>query len=268
MQSILLRCHSSEQEELITELWLRGTLGILEEPPNLRAFFDDYADLIPFAARMIQIRHENPLDASEFSKDDWDPICVGNRFWIAPSWIDQPTPPGRLRLPIDNPTAFGTGRHETTQLALEALEQYVTPESTVLDIGSGSGILSQAALLLGASRIFSCDIHADAIRTSAPHLGARIFLGSADAIKSAAGDLVIANISTKVIDRLSWELNRITRSNGLLILSGFIRDNPPQNFSPEKVTERGDWLCWLCRPSASVSDELPPFSHVHSPDWW
>jgi ribosomal protein L11 methylase PrmA len=267
MQSILLRYEPCDRESLVTELWEHGTVGILEEVRGLRAFFEDGAALQFFSGRMIEIRAEVPPDPSDFAKRDWDPIFVGKRFWIAPSWVDQPTAPGRIRLAIDSPNAFGTGRHESTQLALEALEEHVTTSDVVLDIGSGSGILSQAALLLGAGEVFSCDIHDDAIASSQAQLRSRLFQGSADALRSQTGDVVLANISTKVIDALSWELNRITKPNGLLILTGFIRENPPKDFSPERITERGDWLCWLCRPEA-VGAGKRLASHSHSLEWW
>lgn len=267
MLSILLRCEPCDREALITELWEHGTLGILEEGQNMRAFFEDDAAIQFFSGRTIEVRAEVPPDPSDFARQDWDPIFVGKRFWIAPSWVDQVTPPGRTRLAIDSPNAFGTGRHESTQLALEALEEHVTAADVVLDIGSGSGILSQAALLLGASKVFGCDIHDDAIASSQAQLRSCLFQGSADAVRSQTGDVVIANISAKVIDALSWELNRVTKPEGLLVLTGFIRDNPPKGFSPERVTERGDWLCWLCRPQ-TLGAEKRPVPHSHSLQWW
>ncbi len=218
----------------------------------MRAFFDETPDIAMildiFAGRTVEARAEVPPNLSDFPKQEWEPILVGARFWIAPSWVDQPTPPGRIRLAIDSSNSFGTGRHESTQLALEALEQQVTRGCTVLDIGTGSGILSQAALLLGAGKVFSCDIHEDAIASSKPQLQSRLFLGSAEAIATRAGDVVLANITAEVINALSWELTRITKPDGILILTGFIQGNTPTHFSPEKITKRGDWLCWLCRP--------------------
>ncbi len=212
MQSILLRCEPCDREALVTELWEQGTAGILEEDRGLRAFFEDGAAIEFFKDRTIEIRAEERPDPSDFPKQDWDPIAVGKRFWIAPSWVDGPTPPGRIRLAIESPNAFGTGRHESTQLALEALEEHVTACDVVLDIGSGSGILSQAAHLLGARKVFSCDIHDDAIAASQAQLRSHLFQGSADAIRGQIGDVVVANISAKVIDRLAWELNRISQA--------------------------------------------------------
>jgi ribosomal protein L11 methyltransferase len=138
----------------------------------------------------------------------------------------------------------------------------------VLDIGSGSGILSQAAHLLGARKVFGCDIHEDAIAASQAQLRSHLFQGSADAIRGQIADVVVANISAKTIDALGWELNRISKPNGLLILTGFIRENPPKGFSPERITDRGDWLCWLCRPQAIPRSGDRQVSHTHSLEWW
>lgn len=263
---------SSNEETLITELWEHGTIGIIEEPGGLRAFFDDSPALEDvlhaFAGRILELRMERQMDPSEFPKQDWEPFVVGKRFWIAPPWTDQHTPTGRICLSSDSPTAFGTGRHESTQLALEALEEHVTNKATVIDIGSGSGILSRAARLLGASRVFSCDVHIDAIVTSKLWLVPNLYMGSADAIRTHAGDVVVANISARVVDALSWDLYRITRPEGILILTGFVRENAPVQFSPVKVTERGDWLCWICRPPATLPTRQVPSSHSHSLQWW
>ena len=272
MQSILIQSAPSDQEEIITELWQHGTLGIIEESEGLRAFFDETADLPSLfrivSGRIIETRTELPPDPADFPKQDWDPILIGDRFWIAPSWVNQPIPPNRIRLAIDNPNAFGTGRHESTQLALEALEQHVTSASTILDIGCGSGILSQAALLLGARNVFSCDIHNDAIASAKPQLQPHLFLGSADSVRNQIGDIVVANISAKVIDALAWELNRITKANGLLILTGFIEDKLPTRFSPTRITERGDWRCWLCHPQPVTQDDVSSGARAHSLQWW
>ncbi len=297
MRSILLRLEPGTEEPLAAELWEHGTVGIIEEPQGWRAFFEDGQTLplrlhldgasiieephgwraffevgqsLPLrlhldGASIIETREEMNPDPADFPKQNWDPLLVGNRFWIAPSWVRQSTPPGRMRLAIDNPSAFGTGRHETTQLALEALEQHLTAADTVLDIGSGSGILSQAALMLGARSVFSCDIYPEAIAASRALLQSRLFLGTAEAIRSQTADIVLANISAKVVDALSWELKRITKPNALLVVTGFLRDNPPIHFTPEKVLERNDWLCWLCRPDGITNVQKP---YVHPLQWW
>jgi ribosomal protein L11 methyltransferase len=203
-----------------------------------------------------------------FARENWDPIFIGERFMIAPPWVDTPVPAGRFRLTIDAATAFGTGRHETTQLCLEALERNLKTSTAVVDIGCGSGILCAAAQLLGARTIFGCDIHEDAIEAAGQHTRVPLFLGSADAVCTAASDLVLANISARVLDHIAADLKRILKPAGLVILSGFLRENPPKLFEPSQETQQGEWLCWVCRrddihPSADASDP-----NIHSPDWW
>jgi len=106
--------------------------------------------------------------------------------------------------------------HETTRLCLEALEELVTPGIDVLDMGTGSGILAEAARLLGASRVIACDIDPEAVRVARQG-----FVGSADAVRSAAVDLVVANISPEAIIALAPEFARVLRPGGTLVASGF-----------------------------------------------
>jgi ribosomal protein L11 methylase PrmA len=77
------------------------------------------------------------------------------------------------------------------------------------------------------------------------------------------------NISASVLDSLAYDLKRITKPGGKLIISGFIRENPPRFFVPAESMERGEWLCWVCRPetittSAIARDQVL----LHRPDWW
>ena len=250
MQSVLFPSPVDNQDALIAELWERGTLGIIEEPGGLRAFFEDDCDLAGLDGDVVL---ETCLP---YIRDNWDPILIGERFFVAPSWIETPTPPGRFRLTIDANNVFGTGRHESTQLMMEALEQHLRTGDTVIDVGCGSGILSLAAQALGATQVFSCDIEPDA---------RPMFIGSADAVRDATADLTLVNISARVIDTLAFDLNRITKPDGLLLLAGFIESNPPKAFQPGSVMQRGEWLCWTCRPQPVTGRHR---LLTHSRQWW
>ena len=272
--SILFPHNPETCDALLLALWEHGTAGISEEQGGLRAYFGD--DLNPSALaalteafRTVSIRTE-PAVQQSLAPENWDPILVGQRFYIAPPCNSQPTPSGRLRLEIDAVTAYGTGRHETTQLCLEALERYLEPEHTVVDVGCGSGILSAAARLLGARRVFSCDIHEDAMAASKQHVSTPVFLGSADAVASTSADLLVANISASVLDSLAFDLKRITRPGGLLILSGFIHDRLPRHCRPEETLTLNDWLCWICRPEAitPATERSDPQGLSHKLEWW
>ena len=159
----------------------------------MRAFFEDSVDLAPLLLRWlaIEVRREDPPDPSQFPRAGWDRILAGDRFFIAPSWVEAPTPKGRFRLSIDTTAAFGTGRHESTQLMLQAMEQELRAGQTVLDVGCGSGILSLAARLLGAGQVFACDIHAEDAASVARQMKIPAFAGSADGVRDGAADLVL-----------------------------------------------------------------------------
>lgn len=255
MQSVLVAIEGPAADLLVSELLECGTTGILEEPGGLRAFFSDDTDVSELLSRhrdlIINVRSEQPVDWQQVSREGWDPITVGERFFVVPSWVQEPTPEGRMRLVFDSMMAFGTGRHESTQLVIEALETYLRPGQTVVDIGCGTGILSKAAEMLGAERVLACDVDPNAASEAHQHLGPRVFVGSADAIRSAVADVVCANITAPVVENIGGELTRISKPDGIMILAGFIADDLPKVFKPEHTFRRGDWVCWIVSGSGA-----------------
>jgi ribosomal protein L11 methylase PrmA len=204
-------------DELTADLWQAGTLGIAEGPGYFDAFFGDADTARAFG---------DPVEAPEIDwvgriREAWPPLLVGEKFFVVAPWRTEPAPPGRIRLEINPGGQFGTGRHATTQKCLEALERLVQPGDSVLDVGSGSGILSVAAKLLGAGRVVACDIDPDSL---AP---VPFFLGSVDAVRDAAFDVVVANINEDVMGSMHADLLRVARKR---ILSGFQDEN-------------GEWAC-------------------------
>ena len=156
-------------------------------------------------------------------------------FWRRPgAW--SLTPAGRLRLAIYPGMACGTGRHPATQLALEAIEQYVRPGDSVVDVGTGSGILAAAAALVGAACVVGCDVDPDAIRIARERVSIPMFVGSAGAIRSALADVVIANIDAATIEELAPEFARIRKPESMLILTGFPEwDSSREGFEVKRV---------------------------------
>ena len=159
---------------------------------------------------------EEDRDWVQSARDLLQPMEVGARFFLVPVWRDDPAPEGRLRIAVNPGMAFGTGVHETTQLAIEALERYVRSGMSVLDVGTGSGILTQAAKMLGAGQVFGCDIDPVAVE-----IASNGFVGSVNAMRSGAMDLVVANISPEAIAGMAADLLRVLKPGGLLLASGF-----------------------------------------------
>jgi ribosomal protein L11 methyltransferase len=226
MFSIEIECPPERNDMLVAELWEEGSAGIVElEGGRLRAFFEDEADRGALASqfRAVSWRREEQRDWVEMSRANWEPLLVGERFFLVPEWRNDAAPAGRFRIMVNPGMAFGTGMHETTQLCLEALEVFVRPGGTVLDVGTGSGILAEAATLLGAGRVVACDVDPEAVGIARANIGPNVFVGSVDAVHSGAAGLIAANISPETIARLAPELVRCLQPGGVALVSGFER---------------------------------------------
>jgi ribosomal protein L11 methyltransferase len=223
MFSLEIPCLPERLDLLIADLWEQGCAGISElDGAAVRAFFEDGAKRENLLARYPDaiVRAEEQRDWVQESRDLLQPMAVGERFFLVPKWRDDPAPPGRFRITVNPGMAFGTGVHETTQLALEALEKYLRPGMTVLDVGTGSGILAEAAELLGAEKAYACDIDVDAVEIAKGRI-ARCFVGSVEAVRPGVADLALANISPEAIVGLAADLIRCLRGGGILLASGF-----------------------------------------------
>jgi ribosomal protein L11 methyltransferase len=255
--SLEIRTTAAELDLLIAELWEQGSVGISElDECHVRAFFDDSQDRNSLLGRYPDaiVRMEEARDWVQAARDLLQPREIGTRFFLVPEWRDDPTPPGRFRIPVNPGMAFGTGVHETTQLCLEALEDYLLPGMTVVDIGTGSGILAEAARLLGAGRVVACDVDPMAIEIARQRAGL-VFVGSSDAVRPEIADLTVANISPEAIIALAPSLLASLRPGGILLASGFepnesrsVRSALP---SIAEVREKGNWALIMWRkPSA------------------
>jgi ribosomal protein L11 methyltransferase len=231
-----LACTDTDRDLLIAELWERGSTGIFETPVSLRSFFDD-ENLAPqllndFAQHHPEVSPVVEEDWVGFARAQTGPMLVGRRLFLAPEWRDDPTPEGRLRIGINPGLAFGTGSHETTRMCLEWLEERVRPGVTVCDVGTGSGILCEAAAMLGAELVVACDIDSTAaqiaqknIARSAPRYV--VYTGSVTAIAGNTADLLVANISPDWVSALAREWQRVLRPGGRGLLSGFDESDLP-----------------------------------------
>src|SRR5579862_9459281 len=189
-------------DDLVTlRLWEAGTLGITEGDGFVDAFFED----AHAASQFGEPQAIQDVDWVARTHEAFPPQLVGEKFFIAAPWRTEPTPPGRMRLVVNPGAQCGTGYHRCTQLCLEAMERLVRPGDSVLDVGSGSGILSLAAKMLGAGRVVSCDVDPDAAGPDS------FFVGSVDAVRSGTFDVVVANINEDVIGSMRADFERVAR---------------------------------------------------------
>lgn len=180
---------------------------------------------------------ENEICLDSCVEEDWisnwkqyfKPIPVGQKLLIRPTWEEVQDSGGRTVLDLDPGLAFGTGTHETTRLCMELLEQYVRPGMNVLDVGCGSGILSVAALLLGADKAVGVDIDELAVKTAVENAEINQvenrftgICGNLTDQVTGTYDIVVANIVADVIIMLTKDVEQFMKPDTVYLMSGII----------------------------------------------
>jgi len=213
-----------------------------------------------------QIADQNWMEAW---KQYYKPILIGERLLILPAWMESPNPE-RIAIKIDPGMAFGTGTHPTTQLCLELMEIAINLRGLkdvggldVIDVGCGSGILSIAALKLGATNVLGVDIDEESVKNSRENadtngVGEELILGVGSVNEILAGTfafkqapLVVANILAPVIVRLfDAGLADLVEEHGAIVLSGIlfeqeqsvIEAGQAKGLSMNERRQIGDWV--------------------------
>ncbi|MDW0117396.1 50S ribosomal protein L11 methyltransferase [Sporosarcina thermotolerans] len=180
----------------------------------------------------------NLVQTSEVDEEDWatawkkyyHPVKISSRFTIVPTWEDyEPVESDELIIELDPGMAFGTGTHPTTVLCLQALEKYVKKGDSVIDVGTGSGVLSIGAALLGASHVHALDLDEVAVTAAKENIElnnvqniVEVTHGNLlDSVKDPAS-IIVANILAEVIMTFTEDAYSILPDNGLFIVSGII----------------------------------------------
>jgi|ERR1700685_361967 len=261
MYSLRLACSREQIDQLSAELWEAGTVGVQEIDSGkgvvLIAGFDvdDQQTSLTklFASYSPEWRQEPATDWVQQTLTAWPAREIGERVFLAPTWCDDPTPPGRERI-IHNPgLACGTGEHPCTQLAIAALEKSVRAGCKVVDVGTGSGILAIAALRLGASTAIGIDTDESALATARKNfslnaLATVLIAGSCDCMAEESADITVANINATVLLSIFDDLLRIARHPGRLILTGFTESESRRllHLLPgADVSRLSEWCCLI-----------------------
>ena len=179
---------------------------------------------------------ERVLDEGEWEaawKSHFTLLRIGQCLVIKPTWQEYLPEAGEVVVELDPGMAFGTGHHPTTRMCLEELEHRMVPGMRVLDLGTGSGILSIAAAKLGVARVVALDVDAVALRTARGNVR---FNGVARKVRTLQGtlphpgavpgsfDLVLANITARAIAEVARPLAEVLAPGGVVVASGIIRE--------------------------------------------
>ena len=202
---------------------LEGRYARIDTAVRLVAYVGDVSEL--------RVRVVEEEEWQEAWKDHFHVLRVGTRTVIVPTWRTYEPRENDVIISLDPGMAFGTGHHPTTRMCLELLEMHVEPGDRVLDLGCGSGVLSIAAAKLGASDVLGLEIDPTAARVAERNVrenGVQDTVRTDEATlphpRAAADgyDLLVANVSAKVITELAEHIVRVVRSGGTLIFSGIL----------------------------------------------
>ena len=243
---------------------------------------DAYGTVAAVRMAMSALKKDHPeyapllLTMADVADEDWEnnwkqfykPMEIGSRLLVVPEW-EEAADPTRVKLVLNPGLTFGTGSHATTRLCLTALESRIHGGERVLDLGCGSGILSIAALRLGAKSAFACDIDEKCVDVAYENAALngigkdRLTVRQGDATKEgplrdAIGtgyDVVVANIVADVIISLAPQVRHFLKEDGWFLTSGIIDDRADEVAAAlvaagwsivESCTSEG-WYCYICR---------------------
>ena len=240
-----------------------GTIAAIRM--DMHAMKQKHPEYAPLLLTMENVKDE---DWENNWKQFYKPMEIGERLLVIPAW-EKAEAKGRVTLTLNPGLTFGTGSHATTRLCLTALESRIHGGEKVLDLGCGSGILSIAALRLGAGSAFACDIDEKCIDVAYENAALngigkkQLTVRQGDATKEGAlrdaigtgYDVVVANIVADVIISLAPQVRHFLKEDGWFLTSGIIDDRADEAAAAlvaagwnivESCTSEG-WYCYICR---------------------
>lgn len=209
------------------------------------------------------------VESEKMHEEDWannwkkyyKPTKIGERIVVKPIWEEYDAKENELVLELDPGMAFGTGTHETTRMCIQALDKYVKEDSTVFDVGCGSGILAIAAAKLGAKKAIGVDLDPVAVESANENVGLNnldnieILYGNLVEVIDGKADIVVANIIAEVICILTEDVKRVLKKDGYFITSGIIHDRVDMvtnkleetGFEVLEINKDGEWNCIVAK---------------------
>ena len=245
------------------------------EETKIMAYFSEEETNLPEKIAVIKEKIRNltefglsigsgTVELSNVNQEDWEsawkqyfkPVHVTDRIVVKPEWEEYSPQEGEIVIEIDPGMAFGTGTHETTSMCINQIEKNLKEGDRVIDIGSGSGILSMAAVLLGAEKATGEDLDPVAVRVALENVELNnlqdkidILHGNLTDVIREKADIVVANIMADIILILLEDVREFIKDDGMFISSGIIQEKRAavearlleKNFRIVEVETKGEW---------------------------
>ncbi|MEK4537475.1 50S ribosomal protein L11 methyltransferase [Peribacillus sp. FSL K6-1552] len=238
--------------------FLGETVDAIKESINNLLLFD-----IDLGKNVVSISEVNEEEWATAWKKYYNPVKISERFTIVPTWEDYtPVSSDELIIELDPGMAFGTGTHPTTVMCIQALERTVQPGDLVVDVGTGSGVLSIAAALLEAKRVQSLDLDDVAVQSAKQNVELnnvqdRVSVSQGNLLDGVneQADVVVANILAEVIMRFTDDVAKVVKPGGYFIASGIIQPKKQDvkdaiiasGFTVEETILMEDWVAIIAK---------------------
>ncbi len=281
-KSALIECEPGFEDRVGDLAFEAGFSGLKEDSVSGRTQFTAYYAVVPGddplerLAPLIAVETPDSraiariISVDVIPDTDWETnwrvglgaIEAGKRLVVRPSWVEYENRDNRIEIVIDPKMAFGTGGHATTFLCLEAIEKLDPAGKTVLDAGCGSGVLSIAAVKLGASRVFGFDNDPPSIENARENaelngVADRAVFSDADlsTVDAVPADIVLANLISGVLVRYLDRFREFLAPGGTIVFSGLLAEEEDmflghllkKGFSVIEAGHRDEWIAILAR---------------------
>lgn len=271
------------QSDEYGEILDKETITSLKEGAYVAAYFPEtifLPEILPFIREEVAKLPEyglaigkNELTVSEVAEENWatawkkyyHPVHISRYLTIVPSWEEYtPQHTDEKIITLDPGMAFGTGTHPTTRLTLQALEVTLRGGETVLDVGTGSGVLSIASKYLGADEVHAFDLDDVAVQAAQENMdlnaiASDVQVSANDLLKGidTPADIIVANILADIIVLMVPDAWRLLKQEGTLIVSGIIHEKKQmvidtleaQGFEVDQVFQQKDWYAIILKKS-------------------
>ena len=254
---VIIKTYITEERDVTEDINL-----IKEKIDGLKEFGIDVGDAI------VEISQVDEEDWANEWKNYYKPTKVGEKVVVKPTWEEYEAGEGEKTIRLDPGMAFGTGTHPTTKMSLFALEQVLRGGETVIDVGTGSGVLSIASSLLGAKDIYAYDLDEVAVRVAQENIDLNantenIHVATGNLLQGVdiKADVIVANILADILVNMTEDAYRLVKDEGYLIMSGIISDKwemvrksaEDAGFFLETHMVQGEWNTCVFKKTDDIS---------------